>query len=88
MFLHTTEVVPLDNYRLQLRFNNGVSGVVSLKNELWGEVFEPLNDPDLFASARQCDSARTVVWANGADMAPEHLLELMQQSAVQQDRIS
>lgn len=77
-FLHTTHVQPLSGYRLYVRFNNGVAGEVSLADELWGEMFEPLKDEALFATARHDDQAGTVVWANGADLAPEFLLERLQ----------
>lgn len=77
MILHTTEVTPLSGYRLFLRFNYGVAGEVDLPAELEGEVFEPLRDPALFATAGQHPVMRTVAWANGADLAPEFLLDLM-----------
>ena len=77
MILHTVTVKPLENYRLYLTFNNGVSGEVDLTNELWGEVFEPLKDPELFQAARQDEVMKTVKWANGADFAPEFLMEMM-----------
>lgn len=67
MILHTIEVTPLSDYRLPVRFNNGVAG----------EVFESLRDPALFATAYQHPAMRTVAWANGADLAPKFLLELM-----------
>jgi hypothetical protein len=51
MILHTTEVMPLANYRLSLRFNSGLSGEVDLAGELDGEVFGALRDPALFATA-------------------------------------
>ena len=38
MILHTTEVQALPDYRLFLRFNNGIAGEVSLAGELVGEV--------------------------------------------------
>jgi hypothetical protein len=78
MFLHTTHVQPLPDYRLLLRFNNGVTGELSLADELWGDMFEPLKDETLFATARHDEAAGTVVWANGADLAPEFLLQLLQ----------
>lgn len=78
MILHTTEVMPLSNYRLFLRFNTGQSGEVNLANELDGEMFGALRDPALFATATQHPVMRTVAWANGADLAPEFLLELLQ----------
>lgn len=77
MILHTTEVIPLPGYRLMLTFNTGESGEVDLSGELDGEVFEPLRDPALFATAHQHPIMRTVAWSNGADLAPEFLLELM-----------
>ena len=83
MILHTTEVTPLPGYRLKLTFNTGESGEVDLSNELEGEVFEPLRDPALFATAHQHPIMRTVEWANGADLAPEFLLELMRGKAGQ-----
>lgn len=77
MILHTTEVKPLPGYRLFLRFNNGAAGEVDLSAELKGEVFEALCDPSMFATASQHPVMRTAAWANGADLAPEFLLDLM-----------
>lgn len=77
MILHTTEVTPLSNYRLFLRFNTGDEGEVDLSGELDGEVFEPLRDPTLFSTAFQHPVMRTAAWANGADLAPEFLFDLM-----------
>ena len=77
MILHTTEVTPLQGYRLFLRFNNGAAGEVDLSAELEGEVFEPLRDPAMFATASQHPIMRTAAWANGVDLAPEYLLDLM-----------
>lgn len=81
MILHTTEVIPLPGYRLALRFNNGESGEVDLSGELDGEVFAALRDPALFATAYQHPVMRTVAWTNGADLAPEFLLELLQRGS-------
>ena len=77
MILHTTEVIPLTGYRLMVTFNTGESGEVDLSGELDGEVFGPLRDPALFATAHQHPIMRTVAWANGADLAPEFLRDLM-----------
>ena len=84
MILHTTEVAPLPNFRLFLRFNNGDSGEVNLADELEGELFGALLDPALFATAIQHPVMHTVAWANGADLAPEFLCELMQSQPQQQ----
>ena len=76
MFLHVTDVEVLDNYCLYLRFNNGVEGVVDLEPELYGEVFEPLRDPQLFRQVSL--TSRTIEWPNHADFAPEFLLSLIE----------
>ena len=77
-FLHTLTVEPRDNYRLYVRFNNDVEGEIDLSNELWGDVFEPLKASTAFRTAHQHPDFGTVAWANGADLAPEFLFELLQ----------
>ncbi len=79
MILHTIDVTPLPGYRLHLRFNNGESGEIDLSGELDGEIFEPLREPAMFATARHDPFLKTVAWDNGADIAPEFLLDLMHQ---------
>lgn len=62
-------------YRVRLRFDDGTEGVVDLERELWGEVFEPLRDPARFREFRVDPELATLVWPNGADLAPERLYE-------------
>ena len=69
-----TQVNILDNYRLEISFNDGVTGIVSLADRLFGPVFEPLKDPAFFAKA-QVDEFGAVAWPNGADLAPDALYE-------------
>lgn len=80
MILHVTNVQYLQNYQLKLTFNDGVTGIADLSNELWGEMFEPLKDPDLFSTAKLDKELDTVVWENGADLAPEFLRSLINAS--------
>lgn len=77
MILHTNEVTPLPECRLAVRFNNGENGIIDLSAELTGNMFAPLRDPELFATAYQHPEMRTVAWTNGADLAPEFLLDLL-----------
>lgn len=65
-------VRPLPDYRLELVFSDGVKGIVSLKNELHGRIYEPLQDPELFAQA-YVDEFGALAWPNGADYAPDAL---------------
>ena len=73
MFLHVTAVEYVGRYRLRLKFNDGAQGVVDLEPELYGEVFEPLRDKELFKKVYL--TGRTIEWPNGADLAPEFLYE-------------
>lgn len=62
-------------YRLELSFEDGRAGEIDLEAELWGEVFEPLRDPDRFRDFRVDKELQTIVWSTGADLAPEYLYE-------------
>ena len=75
MFLHVTDVEHVDQYVLWLRFNDGTEGEIDLADELDGEVFGPLRDPELFRQVQVDPEIETITWPNGADLAPEFLLE-------------
>jgi len=75
MLLHITAVTYLDNYRLQVSFNNGVSKQVNLQNELECEIFEPLKNINIFRQVKLNPETKTIEWADGADIAPEFLYE-------------
>jgi len=62
-------------YRLELTFEDGRVGELDLKDELWGEVFEPLRDLDEFKNFQVDKELHTIVWPTGADLAPEYLYE-------------
>jgi hypothetical protein len=82
--LQVTEAQCLGKHRLWLAFNDGQSGEVDLTDILFGPVFEPLLDEKLFASLRVDSLLQTVVWENGADLAPEFLLERLMQGKMDQ----
>src|SRR5690348_17013596 len=63
----------LHDYVLRVTFKDGFRRDVDLANELWGEIFEPLRDRAFFALGRFDSVAGTIVWPNGADLAPEFL---------------
>jgi hypothetical protein len=80
MILHVTDAKHLQDYRIWLKFNDDAEGVVDLSKELWGGMFEPLKDLSLFSQVKLDTELDTIVWPNGADLAPEFLHELLQQS--------
>jgi len=77
MILQVISVKYLHDYQLWLRFNNDSEGVVNLDGELWGALFDPLRDLTLFCQAKLDKELATVVWPNGADLAPEFLHALL-----------
>ena len=77
MILKITHIEHVQTYLLKLTFNNGTTGIVDLSQSLWGEVFEPLRNPELFNQFRLYPELGTIAWPNGADLAPEYLYQLM-----------
>jgi len=64
----------LANYRLWVRFDDGVEGEVDLRDFVMNDqrpIVTALRVPDGFASIRV--EHDTVVWENGFDLAPEYL---------------
>ncbi len=68
-----TAVEVIGGYRLRLTFADGTVGDVGFDDVVWSGVFEPLRDPSHFAQVAVDPEAGTIVWPNGADMAPEPL---------------
>ena len=71
-----TEVLPLPDYRLKVRFRDKTEGVVDLSRLVTGPhagVFAALRDPNLFTQARvECGA---VTWPGGLDLAPDAMHE-------------
>ena len=71
-----TSVEYVSGYKLRVGFNDGSVRVVDLAQHLDGEIFEPLKNLRLFRTAKLNSDLDTVVWDNGADMAPEFLYDI------------
>ena len=63
----------VSGYLVWLQFRDGSSGEIDLEPFLTGPVFEPLLDPAVFATVSVHPEFCTLVWPNGADLAPEFL---------------
>ena len=70
-----TEALYAGGYRILVAFEDGTRREIDLEGELWGEMFEPLRNPETFRSFRLDAELHTIVWPNGADLAPEFLYE-------------
>ncbi len=66
----------LGGYKIHCLFSNGEEKIVDLKDELQGEIFEPLKDKNIFMQFKVHDLLKTIVWPNGADLAPYSLYDL------------
>ena len=74
MFLEVIKAEYINDYKISLEFNDGVSIIVDLKNELDGKIFEPLKDKNYFKTFSI--KFNTIEWDNGADFAPEYLYQI------------
>ncbi len=75
MLIDVIEVRHLRDFTLWVKFEDGSQGEIDLSGELYGPVFEPLRDVDYFRQVRVDPELGTIVWPNGADLAPEFLYE-------------
>jgi len=73
MILHVLEAKYQNDYIIWVKFSDGAEGVVDLKDQLHGEMFEPLKKLPTFKSFQVDPELETIVWGNGADFAPEFL---------------
>ena|SRR2546422_1104498 len=73
---HVVKAEASGPHSLNLTFKDGTRRQVDLLPLLKGPIFEPLRDPVFFARVMLDPVAGTVVWPNGADIAPEALYEL------------
>ncbi len=70
------EVEVCGPHSLRLQFNDGLTKRVDVLPLLQGAIFKPLLDRAYFRRVLLDPVAGTVVWPNGADLAPEALYDL------------
>ena len=66
-----SKVVPTNNYKLNLVFTNGESGVYDCSNLLDFGVFKELNDKNYFNKVKVCHGS--ITWPNEQDICPDTL---------------
>ena len=81
IMLEVTKAEYMEEYRIQITFNNGASGVVDLKEALWGAMFEKLKDYNTVRKFEVSDVVHTIRWENDADLAPEYLHDKMDEQS-------
>jgi hypothetical protein len=60
-------------YRLWLEFDDGATQEIDFEPILYGNLYGPLRDPEVFAQVAIDPISRTLVWPTGADFDPETL---------------
>jgi hypothetical protein len=73
MLVHVVNAKYVDGYRIEVTFNNGRTGIADFAGALNGPVFEELRDVSKFSRFEVNKELDTLVWPNGADMAPEYI---------------
>lgn len=73
MYLGVKNVKPLENYQLELVFENNETRIFDTTPYLNTGIFSELQDTSMFKTVHV--SYDSVEWANGADLDPEVLYE-------------
>ncbi len=79
--LEVTHAKYENDYKIWVKFNNDESGIIDLSDDLWGDIFAPLKNTDLFRKFKISDVMNTIEWENGADLAPEYLYSKIKEVA-------
>ena len=72
------------DFRICVTFNDGTAETIDFQQWLEGPIFAPLKDPAYFR--RFFVEGGTVVWPNGADIAPETLYEAVAHARLSKKR--
>ncbi len=70
-----TRVTVLSHGVLRLTFADGVEGDVDVLQRMRGPVFADARTPDGFSEVAVDAETGTIVWPNGADLAPDVLYQ-------------
>jgi hypothetical protein len=65
------EVKPLDNFTLQILFNNGEKRLYDMKKQLDKPFYQKLKSPAIFKTVKVADI--TLEWATGEDICPNEI---------------
>ena len=73
MILNIIKADYIDEFKVKILFNDGLEKIVDLKNYINSKkhpFFQPLREVENF---KNFQVRKTLVWDNGADIAPEYL---------------
>jgi hypothetical protein len=67
------EVKPLQDFKVWLKFSDGVEGTVDLSDVAGKGVFGAWNDPEIFNAVFINPENHTISWPGGIDLCPDTL---------------
>ncbi|HAX79872.1 MAG TPA: DUF2442 domain-containing protein [Cyanobacteria bacterium UBA11372] len=71
-------VQPLEGYKLHLRFEDGVEGIVDVSQLIeFSGVFEPLQELSYFNQVKLNGEVGAIAWPNEADLDPDVLYSII-----------
>ncbi len=73
MYKAVIKVIPIENYQLNLTFENGENKIFDVKPYLHLGIFKELKNLEMFNTVKV--SFDTIEWQNQADIDPETLYE-------------
>lgn len=71
--LHIMEATYVGEYKIRLRYPNGIEGIVDFGGHERINMLQPWDDLSYFASFRINPETGTLEWPNGVDISPEYL---------------
>lgn len=77
MLPYISAIEVLNNYRIKLEFNDGITKIVDFHSFIGNDpLTKPLADKDYFNKVKVYDRGRGIYWENGYDFCPDYLYAL------------
>lgn len=70
------EAIPLDNYRIEIQTNSGISGIFDVKPYLGGSAFKELMDESYFRMVRPAHHG--IMWPHEQDFSADTIVSDIQ----------
>ncbi|AFZ49806.1 DUF2442 domain-containing protein [Dactylococcopsis salina] len=79
------QVIPKENYKLYLNFEDNCEGVVDISQLVeFSGIFAPLQDLNYFQTVKVNPEWGTIYWSNGADLDSDVLYSVVISSSLDQ----
>jgi len=88
MLHQIVDVTPLEDFLLEITFDQGEIRLFDLKPYLKGSLFAPLRDKKLFQKVSASEEIRGLTWPNGADLCADMLYLNSQPHELVRDKAS